>query len=116
MFRGVYDFCSVYLSEAHATDEWPLGNHVTVNQHRNIEERACAAARFREATGWSLPIFLDNCSNDFARRFSAHPERFYLFKQENSHSSERPVLCFVAPGRHAGYDLRDLEIFLTRSS
>jgi hypothetical protein len=42
------DFLFVYVMEAHAADEWPLGLlRSTTPQHRNIDERCSAARSFR---------------------------------------------------------------------
>ena len=42
------DFIFVYMMEAHAADEWPLGVlRSTTPQHRNMGERCSAARRFR---------------------------------------------------------------------
>jgi len=38
-FKDTADFLMVYIKEAHAIDEWPLGNHCVVKQHKSLEER-----------------------------------------------------------------------------
>lgn len=37
----------VYIAEAHASDEWPLGRHVRIRQHRALEDRVAAAEGLR---------------------------------------------------------------------
>lgn len=42
------DFLFVYVMEAHASDEWPLGKlRSTTPQHRSMDERCSAARNFR---------------------------------------------------------------------
>jgi len=36
----------VYISEAHANDEWPLSMKFKVNQHKSVEDRILAAKRY----------------------------------------------------------------------
>lgn len=102
-------FMSVYLSEAHASDEFPLGKHVVIRQHTSLAERADAAKRFVQATGWRLPVYLDGMQNMVSTTLAAHPERFYVFEASSTGSK----LLFCAPSREGGYRLEDLETFLS---
>ena len=109
-------FVAIYLAEAHAADEWPLGSHVQVVQHQSLRERADTARRFVEATRWDLaaiPVYLDGLENKFMHGFAAHPERFFVFdRAEGVQAASSTRLLFSAPGRHGGYRLDDLEDFL----
>ena len=104
-------FVSVYIKEAHAYDEWPLGNHCVEKQHTTIGERAAAAARFLEHghKNWSIPMYLDTMNDSFAVALAAHPERFFVF---DAHDSSGLRLMFASPGQHGGYTLNNLERFL----
>jgi len=69
----------VYLREAHAMDEWPMGNHVTICQPTTLGERADAAKRFRSSTGLAVDdIYVDGIEDGFMNLFSAHPQRFFV--------------------------------------
>lgn len=47
-YAHAVDFLFVYVMEAHAADEWPLGaRRSTTAQHRSIDERRAAARRTR---------------------------------------------------------------------
>jgi len=78
-FSDIASFMMVYISEAHATDVWPLGNTVCVNQHQTIEERIGAAKKhIVEDRGNKIPMFVDTMNNDFDNVFHAWPERFFI--------------------------------------
>ena len=43
-FRQTVQFLVVYVLEAHARDQWPLGlQHSTIDQHKTLSERIHAA-------------------------------------------------------------------------
>lgn len=90
-------FALVYLQEAHAADEWPLGRKPELMASQTLEQRAMHARRFREEACVTVPVFLDSMDNDFGRQFAAWPERFYVV-------SPSGLLSFVAQPRHGGYD------------
>jgi len=72
------DFLAIYISEAHAQDQWPLGRHVQVNQHKNLKERIDTAKYFVSRFNYQLPVVVDNMENSFMNIYFAHPERFFV--------------------------------------
>jgi len=94
------DFLTIYLCEAHAKDQWPLGRHVEVEQHKTLQDRIETAKRFMFQTGYALPMVVDGMSNDFMWRYFAHPERFFVFRNGK--------LSFKARPDGAYYRLEDL--------
>lgn len=68
----------VYIKEAHAVDEWPLGHDVEVAQPKTLEERLALARQFRDEHNVQFPIVVDGVENHFTHTFSAWPERYYL--------------------------------------
>eukprot|EP01050_Picozoa_sp_SAG11_P027668 SAG11_NODE_7098_length_1194_cov_1.010046_2_plen_158_part_00 len=93
------DFLFVYVMEAHASDEWPLGlRRSTTPQHRDIEARCTAAKCFRARKtrsnlqcgdtlvhDWqgepadvkaaaTVSWFVDTMANEFYHAFGAWPE------------------------------------------
>ena len=38
-YAGHCNFLAVYIREAHASDEWPLGSHVCLTQHQTLADR-----------------------------------------------------------------------------
>ena len=71
----------IYISEAHAKDEWPISHLNTTNQHKNIKERISAAKRIiKDKSGNfrfnNLAVYCDSFENEnFESKFSAWPER-----------------------------------------
>jgi len=74
----------IYISEAHASDEWKLGNIVDIPQHKTLEDRIKAAKNFVQTYEWNIPTVVDSfyeneASVSFEQIYSAWPERFYVF-------------------------------------
>ena len=71
----------IYISEAHADDEWPISLRIKINQHKTIEERLIAAERFMKyRSGCEFQVFVDSIekSESFEERYSSWPERGYI--------------------------------------
>jgi hypothetical protein len=69
---------AVYISEAHAADEWPVGKAIScVNQPKSIEERVQVAKRFVAKHDYQIPMLVDNMDNTFLTTFAPWPYRYY---------------------------------------
>jgi len=74
---------TVYVSEAHAQDEWRLSGSVMIDQPRSSAERLSVARRFRAALDWRLPLLADPPEGEhFERRFAPWPIRFYVVRHD----------------------------------
>jgi len=71
---------SIYIAEAHAQDQWPLGRHVVVNQHKTLAERISIASTYAKKYNYEIPLVVDSLANGFMNTYFAHPERFYIIK------------------------------------
>jgi len=72
-------FMCVYIMEAHAADEWPIGTtKVCVKQHCTQEDRIKAAKDFIENYNYRVPVLLDVMTNEFNSKFAAWPERWWI--------------------------------------
>jgi len=81
LFKDLAVFLVVYVSEAHAIDEWPLGRNVCVVKHQCIEERIDVAKRLLiEERGCRLNVLVDTMENDFERIYKGWPERFFIIR------------------------------------
>lgn len=101
-WKNCADFAVVYLREAHAADEWPMGSHVKLCQARTLQERLAAARGFIANTGLAIPLVYADCIDDrFMREFAAHPQRFFVLGANGT-------LLFKARPHEGGYDIRDL--------
>jgi len=105
-YEGRVDFLFVYLREAHAADEWPLGEHVTLRQPTSLDERLAAARAFQNACALRLPILADGMEDGFMQAFSAHPLRFFVFHRGATVWTAHP--CEDYPKFEAGYRLDDI--------
>ena len=72
----------VYLSEAHATDVWPIGMSAGVmnKKHITIEDRMTCAMNFVTEYDFDIMTYLDNMNNIFRDELAAWPFRYYLVK------------------------------------
>jgi len=97
----------VYISEAHAQDEWPLGKQVCLNQHKTIEERLKAANDFNEQFHCRLPVLVDTMDNNFDNAYACWPERFFIIEHDK-------MAMIGHPSNEFGYE-RDLIVKWLRS-
>jgi len=75
------NFLVVYIAEAHAINEWPLGDFCVVNQPKTIEERITIAKQFVQDYEFRLPLVVDTMSNEFDLSYSVWPDRFFIVKE-----------------------------------
>jgi type I thyroxine 5'-deiodinase len=73
-------FLSVYISEAHAADQWKLGDKVCIKQHRTLEERIDAAKQFVKDFDFKIPMVVDSMSNKFDEQYAVWPDRFFIIE------------------------------------
>jgi len=97
-FQSVGDFLTIYISEAHAMDEWPYGNKICFKQPKTIEERLAIANKFVSETKYETPLVVDSIANTFESEFAAWPERFFILQ-------EKKVIFIGEPGETFGFDL-----------
>jgi hypothetical protein len=77
---GVWQCAFVYIREAHAEDEWPIGSSVVVPQQpRSLDERAGVARRCVAALGLEdVTVLVDHVDDAYERTFHAWPVRFHV--------------------------------------
>jgi hypothetical protein len=67
----------IYISEAHAADEWPVSNINKTPQHKSIQDRITACREVKLPNG--LKIYCDSLEErNFESTYSAWPERALL--------------------------------------
>jgi len=72
-------FVAIYITEAHAADEWPVGARLSFcNQPTTVPERCELARGYVESYDMTIPVLVDNMDNNFRDKFSAWPFRFYV--------------------------------------
>jgi len=72
------DFISVYISEAHSTDEWRFENNVCYKQPRILQERIKIATDFVERENCIVPLVVDLMDNNANKKYFAFPERLFI--------------------------------------
>lgn len=99
----------VYIAEAHANDVWPLGKHVDLPSHKNIDERKQAANMLVCQYNFQIPVLLDTMSDHFDQEFAVWPERFFLAKKGTMAEVFHPTIEF-------GFDLEAIYASLVHHS
>lgn len=70
--------CLVYIAEAHASDEWPLGGLCSQQQPRSTAERVSVAqARLSELGITTGPTLVDTAEEIFSKTYAAWPIRWF---------------------------------------
>lgn len=97
----------VYLREAHAVDEWPMGNHVQISQAKTLSQRAETARCFVAKAGLEVDaVFVDGLEDGFMHLMSAHPQRFFVVDAQG-------VLRLKAMPFEGEYSLEDVDCCLS---
>jgi hypothetical protein len=105
----------VYISEAHATDEWPIRSSrflapgsepVCVKQAVSSQDRFAAARQLVSATGLELDMFCADIEGEFERLYNPWPIRFFVLRFG--------ILEHVGVPKEAGPDLVCLRKALDR--
>ena len=97
-------FVFVYISEAHAADEWPVGHGVSINQPRTSAERVEVAQQQLEVLGVGEEFIrlVDTAEeNSFHKMYACWPFRWYTA------ASDSRKLTTIAQPRNSGYDIRE---------
>lgn len=86
------DFLTVYVREAHSTDEWQMKSNVKDDvcyaQPKTLEQRMAIANDFTKRFKYPLPFGVDDMSNAAELAYSAWPERLYII-DETGHIAYR---------------------------
>ena len=86
------DFLTVYVREAHPTDEWQMKSNLTDDvcyaQPKTLEQRVVIANDFIKRFKFPLPFGIDDMSNGADAAYSAWPERLYIV-DESGHIAYR---------------------------
>jgi hypothetical protein len=86
------DFLTVYVREAHPTDEWQMKSNVKddvcYSQPKTLEQRLAIANDFTKRFNFNLPFGIDDMSNAADLAYSAWPERLYVI-DESGHVAYR---------------------------
>jgi len=85
-------FAIIYISEAHAKDDWKLppmiakeiGEGAAISLAQTLDDRIAAATRFRSKYHLqAFDVFCDSLSDEVMDVFEAWPERAYVIDEGN---------------------------------
>lgn len=72
-------FLAIYIAEAHARDQWPVGKTIScVDQPTTLEQRLENARQCKKNFNYEMPMLVDNMENKFHNTYGSWPFRFYV--------------------------------------
>jgi len=77
-YRGLVRIVCVYVMEAHAKDQWPIGDQSCIYQHRTLEDRISAAKKFQLEFQYQPEMYVDTMENTFNNLYCVWPERGFV--------------------------------------
>ena len=81
-------FVTVYIKEAHATDEWQMKSNETDNvcyaQPRTMDQRLAIANDFAKRFNYTIPMLVDGMDNAANQIYAGWPERIYVIDEQGS--------------------------------
>jgi hypothetical protein len=84
-YKDRADFLTVYVREAHPTDEWQMKSNVKEDvcyaQPKTLEQRVAIANDFVSRQKYPLPFGIDDMNNAADLAYSAWPERLYVIDE-----------------------------------
>ena len=76
---------TVYIKEAHPTDEWQMDSNVDDKvcyaQPRTLEQRVMIANDFAQRFEWHIPLLVDDMTNAANAAYAGWPERLYVIDE-----------------------------------
>jgi len=94
---------AVYITEAHASDEWPVGPSISFcRQPQSLEERCELAQKFVNTRHYRVPMLVDTIENNFQQAFAAWPFRYFIIKDNKIVHKAEPSMVSLC------YESRDL--------
>ena len=84
-YKDHADFLTVYVREAHPTDEWQMKSNVKEDvcyaQPKTLAQRLTIANDFTKRFKYTVPFGVDDMSNAAEAAYSAWPERLYIIDE-----------------------------------
>jgi len=85
-YKDHADFLTVYVREAHPTDEWQMKSNVKEDvcyaQPKTLEQRVAIANDFVQRQKYPLPFGIDDMNDAADHAYSAWPERLYIIDEQ----------------------------------
>ncbi len=110
-YKDRADFLTVYVREAHPTDEWQMKSNVKEDvcyaQPKTLEQRVAIAKDFVERQKYPLPFGIDDMNNAADLAYSAWPERLYVI-------DEHGRIAYAGGMGPFNYDPAEVRAWLTK--
>ena len=110
-YKDRADFLTVYVREAHPTDEWQMKSNVKEDvcyaQPKTLEQRVAIAKDFVERQKYPLPFGIDDMNNAADLAYSAWPERLYVI-------DEHGRIAYAGGMGPFNYDPQEVRAWLTK--
>lgn len=85
-YKDHANFLTVYVREAHPTDEWQMKSNVKEDvcyaQPKSLEQRIVIANDFIKRFHYPLPFGVDEMNNAADSAYAAWPERIYIVGED----------------------------------
>ena len=110
-YSDVANFLTVYISEAHPTDEWEMRGHkYQLKQHVSLQDRILASKNIFENKDLNLPgnFAIDLMDNTARSLYGATPERLYVVYDG--------IIVYVGIRGPVGYKVKEVEDWLRKYS
>ena len=80
---------TIYIAEAHACEEWPVGDEhndgaCSMSQAKTLGGRREAARHFARELAWPFEIYVDSMEDTFESTFAAWPVRFFIIHTDGA--------------------------------
>jgi hypothetical protein len=110
-YKDRADFLTVYVREAHPTDEWQMKSNVKEDvcyaQPKTLEQRVAIAQDFVKRQKYPLPFGIDDMNNAADLAYSAWPERLYVIDEQGR-------IAFAGGIGPFKYDPQEVRAWLTK--
>jgi len=104
-------FAFVYITEAHAANEWPFGPTLSFcDQPTSLGERCGLARSFVNKFDCKVPMLVDGMDNSFEQHYAAWPVRFYVIKDDKLALKAQPNV------EKYGYEIGQLRDWLASNT
>jgi len=108
-FKNECEFVFIYITEAHAMDEWPIRtkNELCIKQPQTLQDRCLLAKSLTSTYQFAMPVFVDTMENLFQITYAAWPLRAFIVQNGQ-------IDFILEPKTPGYYDFNDLHAELIR--
>ncbi len=101
-------FLAIYIAEAHARDQWPVGKTIScVDQPTTLAQRLENAQQFKKNFNFEMPMLVDNMNNTFHNTYGSWPFRFFVIY-------EGKLILKAEPNKETfTYDMNEIDHWTT---